>query len=146
LHGALLIKTVSTKYFVRNKVDKNKHASFCEQTPRKLGTSAHLPVTLNKEELTCRKQSQYQLTPLILVLHLSHVGAKYFSKQYSQYSSPFSSTKPMSASGRRHWALTHTKWSGHQFLPSAVMNGPLEDVISIILDQLTVQNTVTSPT
>lgn len=37
---------------------------------------------------------------LILAPHLSHGGARYFSKQYSQYKSPFSSTKPMSASGR----------------------------------------------
>jgi len=91
------------------------------------------------------KQTQYQLTPLTLVLHLSQVGAKYFSKQYSQYSSPFSSTKPMSVSWRRHWALTHLKWSGHQFLPSAVTNGPLEDIISIILDQLALKNIVVSP-
>ena len=51
----------------------------------------------------------------------------------------------MSASGRRHWALTHTKCSGHQFLPNAVMNGPLEDMISMMLDQLTVQNMAVSP-
>lgn len=37
---------------------------------------------------------------LILAPHLSHGGARYFSKQYSQYKSPFSSTKPISASGR----------------------------------------------
>lgn len=75
-----------------------------------------------------RKESQiiccFRFT-LILPEHLSHGGAKNCSKQYSQYNSPFSSTKPISWSGRRQLPFTQTKCSGHQMRPNAVMNGPL---------------------
>lgn len=66
-----------------------------------------------------------RLTVLILALHLEHGGAKYCSKQYSQYSWPCSSTKPMSWRGRLQEGVAQTKCCGHQILPKAVMNGPL---------------------
>lgn len=66
------------------------------------------------------------LTPLILELHLLQAGARNCSKQYSQYRPAASSTNPMSCNGRRHWALTQTKCSGHQILPKAVIKGPLK--------------------
>ncbi|KAI9576703.1 hypothetical protein GQX74_010685 [Glossina fuscipes] len=56
---------------------------------------------------------------LILFPHLLQVGAKYFSKQYSQYKSPFSSTKPISCKARRQFALTQMKCSGHHIRPKA---------------------------
>lgn len=65
------------------------------------------------------------ITPLIFLEHLWQTGARYCSKQYSQYSPLSSSTKPMSCNGRLHFSFVHTKCSGHQILPRAVINGPL---------------------
>lgn len=81
-----------------------------------------------------KTMAMVRLFTLILAPHLSHGGARYFSKQYSQYKSPFSSTKPISASGRLQLWLTQTKWSGHQMRPRAVMNGPLKKCLQMLFD------------
>lgn len=87
--------------------------------------SSNLPV--NEKVLVLRTSGmEFVEFTFIFPLHLLHGGAKNCSKQYSQYKSPFSSTKPMSTSSRLHWGLTQRKWAGHQVFPKAVINGPLE--------------------